>query len=253
MIFYCFSSKDRHDIVEAMLFHVTNYNLPVWYDRHKMLMGDDRDYKNFIEGVEQCEYAVVILSPNAIESVCAREEIELIHQRYVKQNMTVFPVFFNISAIDVPEEFCWMKSLVYKELTVGNDAASACNHIICKVLLDELEKYPIKSVQQFLDTYGKKPMYCYVTKLLQAYHRISDDNKNAQIALLYAVSSFICEAHPMSDIPAFYTTGIDRLFDTTRLNLPIDLRESLIFERLTLLLINASIFGYIIKDRNDNL
>lgn len=126
--FLLFSRKDRHDIVEVMLFHVTNYNLPVWYDRHKMLMGDDRDYKNFVEGVEQCEYADVILSPNAIESVCARDKIELIHQRYVKQNMTVFPVFFNISAKDVPEEFCWMKLLVYKELTVGNDAASACNH-----------------------------------------------------------------------------------------------------------------------------
>ena len=58
MIFFCFSSKDRITIVEAILFHITNYELPVWYDRYKMLMGDERDYKNFEEGVGGCKYAI---------------------------------------------------------------------------------------------------------------------------------------------------------------------------------------------------
>lgn len=34
------------------------------------------------------------------------------------------------------------------------------------------------------------------------------------------------------EIPEFYYKGIQRLFEETRLNLPIDLRETLIFERL---------------------
>lgn len=248
MIFFCFSSKDRHDIVEAMIFHITNYDLPVWYDRHKMLMGDDRDYKNFIDGVGQCPYAVIILSPNAINSICAQEEIELIHQRYNDGLMTVFPIFFNLSANNVPEKFRWMNKLVYKELDISTDATSACNHVICKVLLDELEKYPIKSINTYLAEYGKKPIYSYITKLINSYCRISDDNKDAQIALLYAICTYIREHNKLDGIPIFYTSGVDRLFDTTRLHLPIDLRESLIFERLTLLLINSSIFGYIVKD-----
>ena len=100
MIFFCFSSKDRLQIVEAILFHITNYELPVWYDRHKMLMGDDRDYKNFEEGVEQSKYAVIIVSPNALESACAQEEMELIYKRYSDGEMTVFPIFYNIRASD---------------------------------------------------------------------------------------------------------------------------------------------------------
>lgn len=48
------------------------------------------------------------------------------------------------------------------------------------------------------------------------------------------------------EIPEFYYKGIQRLFEETRLNLPIDLRETLIFERLFLLLFNAAIFGYTI-------
>lgn len=245
MLFLCFSSKDRIQIVEAILFHITNYELPVWYDRHKMLMGDHRNYKNFDEGVGQSKYAVIIVSPNAIDSVCAQEEMELIFKHYSEGKIIVFPIFYNINATELPENLQWMTKLVYKELDAGTDAYSACNHIICRVLLDELEKYKMKSINDFLSLYGHNSALCYITKLLQAYCRISDDNRDAQIALLYATCLYIREYYNLNDIPAFYHVGVDRLFDETRLHLPIDLRETLIFERLTLLLINSVLFGYI--------
>ncbi len=245
MIFFCFSSKDRLQIVEAILFHITNYELPVWYDRHKMLMGDERDYKNFVEGVGQSEYAIIIVSTNAIESSCAQEEMELIHDRYIAKEITVFPIFYNLKANNLPDNLQWMTNLVYKELDASTDAHSACNHIICKVLLDELEKYKIQTINGFLEIYKNNPSLNYIYKLLQSYCRVSDDNRNAQIALLYAVCLYLKEHYNLSNIPLFYYAGVDRLFDETRLHLPIDLRETLIFERLTLLLINTVLFGYI--------
>ena len=245
MIFFCFSSKDRLQIVEAMLFHITNYELPVWYDRHKMLMGDDRDYKNFDEGINQCEYAIIIVSPNAIASTCAREEIELIRKRYEADEMTVFPVFYNLKASELPAQLQWMTKLVYKELDASTDSRSACNHIICRVLLDELEKYRIKSINDFLTFCGTNSALGYPARLLKAYCKVSDDNRDAQITLLYAVCLYIRTQYNLNDVPAFYYAGIDRLFDETRLHLPVVLRETLIFERLTLLLTNAVLFGYI--------
>lgn len=245
MIFFCFSSKDRLQIVEAMLFHITNYELPVWYDRHKMLMGDNRDYKNFDEGVDQCEYAITIVSPNAIASICAQEEMELIRKRYEAGEMTVFPVFYNLKASELPIQLQWMTKLVYKELDTSTDAHSACNHIICRVLLDELEKYRIKSINDFFAFCGNNSTLSYPAKLLKAYCKVSDDNRDAQITLLYAVCQYIRTRYNLNDVPAFYYVGIDRLFDETRLHLPVDLRETLIFERLTLLLTNAVLFGYI--------
>ena len=245
MIFFCFSSKDRLQIVEAMLFHITNYELPVWYDRHKMLMGDDRDYKNFDEGINQCEYAIIIVSPNAIASTCAREEIELIRKRYEADEMTVFPVFYNLKASELPAQLQWMTKLVYKELDASTDSRSACNHIICRVLLDELEKYRIKSINDFLTFCGTNSALGYPARLLKAYCKVSDDNRDAQITLLYAVCLYIRTQYNLNDVPEFYYAGIDRLFDETRLHLPVDLRETLIFERLTLLLTNAVLFGYI--------
>lgn len=246
MIFFCFSSKDRHSIVESILFHLTNYGLPVWYDRHKMLLGDERDNKNFDEGVKACNYSIIILSPNAIKSECANEEIDLIYQRYKQHKMYVFPIFFNIKASQLPEKYTWMKRLVYKELTVETDSRSACNHIICKIALDELQKYKIKTINEYLKYYRNNKAYSYLTKLIDSYCKISDDNHNAQIALLYAGCLYIKETYYCSEIPEFYYKGIQRLFEETRLNLPIDLRETLIFERLFLLMFNVAIFGYII-------
>ena len=58
MIFLCFSSKDRYEIVESIYYHIKNIGIPVWYDRNEILMGDDRDYKNFVEGVDSCKYSI---------------------------------------------------------------------------------------------------------------------------------------------------------------------------------------------------
>lgn len=246
MIFFCFSSKDRHSIVESIFYHITNYALPVWYDRHKMLMGDERDYKNFTEGIGQSKYAVVVLSPNAIESVCVKEEIELISQKHKQGQIYVFPIFYKIKATELPSEFNWLTKLVYKELDESTDSLGTCNHIICRVLLDELSKYKIQSINDFIKQYDKNSAYSYLNQLVKSYCSISDDNHNAQIALLYAGCLYLINHYNVQDIPRFYYEGIDRLFGETRLHLPIDLRETLILERLFLLLINSSIFGYII-------
>lgn len=245
MVFLCFSSKDRIEIAESTLFHLTNFEFPVWYDRHKMLMGDARNYKNFEEGVGQSEYAIVIVSPNSIQSVCAQEEMDLIFKRYKAGDMTVFPIFYNIKANELPQNLQWMTALVYKELDAGSDTRSACNHVICRVLLDELDKYRIHTICEFLKEYEHNAAFSYIAEVLKAYCRISDDNRDAQIALLYAVCLYIRDHYNLRNVPAFYLAGVDRLFDETRLHLPIDLRETLIFERLALLHINTMLFGYI--------
>ncbi|MEK3686222.1 toll/interleukin-1 receptor domain-containing protein [Paenibacillus sp. FSL R10-2736] len=246
MIFFCFSSKDRKQIVEALLFHITNFELPVWYDRHKMLMGDERDYKNFDEGVAKAHYAIIVLSPNAIASVCAQEEIAMLHKQYKSGKTTVFPLFYNLKASEVPEELGWMKKLVYKEMNAELDARSACNHIICRYLLDELGKYRFQTINAFLKWHGDNAALGYVAQLLKAYTKISDENVNAQIALLYAACLFMKSNYRLGELPDFYYAGVDRLFDETRLYLSVDLRETLILERLTLLLINSVLFGYIV-------
>lgn len=248
MVFFCFSSKDRHMIVESIFYHITNYGVPVWYDRKKMLMGDQRDHMNFDEGVGKSNYAVIVLSQNAMSSVCACEEIELIHEKHGKGEMYVFPIFYELKATDIPDAFSWMTKLVYKELDASTDSLSACNHILCKYLLDELSNYRIQSMDDFFRFCQDQPAYTYIREIAQAYGAVNDQNHDAKIALLYAGCQYLRSFYPHKDTPKYYFLGVDRLFTETKLHLPIDLREMLIMERLFLLLFNASIFGCVRQD-----
>lgn len=246
MVFFCFSSKDRQAIVESLLYHLDDYCIPVWYDRRTMLMSDQRNYKNFVEGVGSCRYAVIILSPNCIASKCANEEIELIKEKYEKGDMIVFPIFFNISAEDIPENYQWMRKLVYKELTPSIDSVAAAIHVVCKVLLDELDKYPIKTLNEYIATYEKIPLHTYPIIIIQSYLTTYKGNYNARISLLYSICKYIISLYDISNIPQYYYQGINHLFSQTKLSLPVENRELLIMERSFLLLINSVMFGVVL-------
>ncbi|MCI5494319.1 MAG: toll/interleukin-1 receptor domain-containing protein [Lachnospiraceae bacterium] len=245
MIFFCFSSKDRHTIVDAILFHITKYEIPVWYDRQQMLLGDDRNHKNFTEGVEKASYFIIVLSPNSIASTCANEEIDLIKNKCNKEHTVIFPLFYNITANNIPEKYSWMKQLVYKEIYSDVDVYSACNHIICKILYDELTKYKIQSFKEFCNEYQNVPSQHYITEMLYNYRAIDNSNYNSKISIIYSLYIFIKSTYNITSIPAYYYAGMDRLFDDIKLNLKTDLREMIIMERSLLLLLNTIFFGYV--------
>lgn len=246
MIFFCFSSIDRHSIVEAILFHITKYQLPIWYDRQQMLLGDNRNYKNFIEGVDIASYFIIVLSPNSISSTCANEEMELIKEKYNNNAAIVFPLFYNIAIDKIPNKYNWMKQLVYKEIRNDVDVYSACNHIICKVLYDKLIKCKIQSFKYLCDKYSNIPALHYVIEMLNNYASIDDCNYNSKIAIMYSLYIYIKNYYDIAFLPGYYYSGIERLFDDIKLNLKTDLREILIVERSFLLLLNSILFGKII-------
>lgn len=248
MIFFCFSSKDRHTIVEAILYHIRNYRIPVWYDRDQMLLGDERNHKNFVEGVEYSSYGIIILSPNSIQSYCANEEIDLMYEKYLKGTMHIFPIFFNLSASEVPPKYEWLKKLVYKEITPSIDVRSTCNHIICKFLVDDLSKHESRNFSSLEKRMNKMKCDPYILILLRSYLELDEKNFNSRIALLYAGCSYIECNYDLSKAPAYYTAGFKKLFNETKLSLEVDLRDILMIENLFLLLVGTFIIGNLVKD-----
>ncbi|MCQ4088505.1 toll/interleukin-1 receptor domain-containing protein [Saccharibacillus sp. JS10] len=248
MIFFCFSSKDRHIIVEAILYHIKNYRIPVWYDRDKMLLGDERNYKNFVEGVEHSPYGIIILSPNSIDSYCANEEIDLMYEKYLNGTMHIFPIFFNISASEVPEKYKWLKNLVYKEIVPSIDVYSTCNHIICKFLEDELATHEYQNLISLEKSMKKLKSDIFISNLLQSYLEIDEKNFNSRISLLYAGCTYIECSYDLNETPSYYTAGFKKLFNETKLSLKVDLRDMLMIERLFLLLVSTVVVGNFVKN-----
>ncbi|WP_037291049.1 toll/interleukin-1 receptor domain-containing protein [Saccharibacillus sacchari] len=243
MIFFCFSSKDRHAIVEAILYHIRNYRIPVWYDRDQMLLGDERNYKNFVEGVENSSYGIIILSPNSIQSHCANEEIDLMYDKYLNGSMHIFPIFFNLSANEVPEKYGWMKQLVYKEILPSIDVYSTCNHIICKFLSDELIQHESQSLISLEKRMKSIKCDLFILSLIQSYLELDEKNFNSRIALLYAGCCYIEFNYDLHTIPSYYTAGFKKLFNETKLSLKVDLRDILMIESLFLLLVSTVVIS----------
>lgn len=41
-VFVCFAAEDRYTIAEPVVYHLKNYGIDTWYDRHNLLVGDNR-------------------------------------------------------------------------------------------------------------------------------------------------------------------------------------------------------------------
>lgn len=237
-LFICFSAKDRYDIVQPVVYHLKNYGIHVWYDRYEMVMGDDRVKKNLEEGAGRCGYALIILSANTIESMCATEEIKILESRYNKGEVVVFPVLYELNPSNVPPVFGWLKKLIFKEADHTTGTLEICNHIACRITQDMLDSYPYRTISELTTASVLLPKA--VGSLLNKYIQIDQANLNSRIAILYAAYTIIAEScdltmTPLCEIP---TNAFERLFTETLLNLMVDYRELWLLENSLCILAN---------------
>lgn len=107
-VFLCFSSGDRYTIVNSILYNLKQFGVPTWYDYHELTLGDDRIICNFANGLNICDYAVVILSPNMFDCKCGNDELDEIRKRYINNTIHIFPLFYNIKASELPTRYSWL-------------------------------------------------------------------------------------------------------------------------------------------------
>ena len=135
-VFICFAAEDRYSIAEPIVYHLKNYGIKVWYDRYMLLMGDNRNLKNLVEGASKCNYAITIISKYTASSACAMEELAIIKHRSLQKGLVVFPVLYEILPNELPTALLWVKDLIFKEATVSSGTREICNHIACKITSD---------------------------------------------------------------------------------------------------------------------
>jgi hypothetical protein len=240
-IFICLSSKDRHDVAEAIAYNLANYGIAIWYDRHKMLLGEDRNYNNFIDGIVNTEYAVIIMSKNSIKSTCVEEEMVYLKEQYDIGQIKVFPIMYKISPIEIPQKYQWLCKLVYKELNENSGVLLTVNHIICKILKDEVSICSFKSLYEIQNYLMKNISNNFLLNLLNSYLDIDRNNHNARISLLYCMFLYSSNNIIIDIIPQHYWRTFERIFSYTKLDLQVDLRETIILEYALILIMNKFI------------
>lgn len=237
MIFLCFANADRYSIAEPVLYHFENFGIPMWYDRHSLVIGDNREKINFKEGIISQLYCVLIITRNIESNVCANEEIEIVKSRYELGKMCVFPILYNITADELPTKYCWMKEIIYREVTDDSGTLMTVSSIVYRYLKDKLKSLPYKHLYEAQDSLTDN----YLCHLLKMYYSIDNNNLNAKMSILYCINYYI---HSKIDtlLPLYCTKPFELLFSKTKLNIDIDFKELSILETCVMLSLKESCF-----------
>lgn len=237
-VYIGFAAEDRYDIVEPIVYHLKNYGIELWYDRHMLVMSDNRVAKNLIEGAAGCDYAIIILSKHTAKSTCALEEISIVESRFNQGIVTVFPILYEILPSELPEKLCWIKSLIFKEVDRSSGTREICNHIACKITDDLLVNRNYCHIQDIIFNPPEElPLDCKA--ILKSYLEVDHANLNSRVSLLYAAYLTITHIQDNTDWTSPMVIRIfERLFSETRLSLAIDYREIWLLENAVCLLIN---------------
>ena len=238
-IFICFAAEDRYKIAEPIMYHLENYGIRTWYDRHKLLMGDNRVQKNLNEGAAKCQYALVIISKDTEQSMCAMEEISVIKERCKNGDVTIFPVLYEMLPSDIPYSLQWIKKFIFKEVNRHSGTLEICNHIACKITSDMIALCPYKTIHDIL---SYSASVCpLLHSLLCKYQGIDNNNLNSRVTMLYATYLVIIYSTNIYDNSTTHLISaiFERLFSETQLNLNIDYRELWLLENSLCLLANS--------------
>lgn len=230
-VFLCFSSKDRFTVVNSVLYHLKRYGVPVWYDYHELTLGDNRIEGNFRNGLDFCDYAVVIISPNMYECICGNDELDEIHKRYNEHSIHIFPLFYKIKATEVPKKYSWMTNLIYNEISEDSGTLSPCRQIVYKIVCDMMPKNAKTSIKDYISTEDK-----YITKMLKVYSHIEDSNHNAKFSILYSL--FLYMDSIGITVNRICRKTAERISQETDLNIQYPHKELLIMEKIVMIMLD---------------
>lgn len=239
-VFLCFAAEDRYTIAEPIAYHLINYGIDVWYDRHTLLMSDNRRDKNLIEGAARCNYSVIIISKYTESSICAMEEISIVENNYRNGQATIFPVLYDITPDEIPTCLQWIKELIFKEASKSSGTREICNHIACKITKDLLEYCRFKTVQD-ITQFPTSTLPIYILNLLNDYHHVDRANLNSRVSLLYAVYLYVKSSIELKNgtVGRISRQVFERLFTETKLNIDIDYRELWLLENALCLIVET--------------
>lgn len=238
-IFIGFSSLDRYSIIESIICHLANYGMSIWYDRHQMRIGDSY-IDNFNDGIIHSDYAIIVFSQHTNSADFFKEEIKYIYNQYTKGEITIFPILYNTSINELNEEYLWIKDLVYKEINDSSGTLLICNHIMSRILTDEVNTCQFRTLNKLTNYYSCQLQDDFITNCLKSYLKIDNHNYNARVCVLYCLCLYIKgKYNKIKIIPSHYWKLFERLFSYTKLDINIDQRELLLGELTIIILLNV--------------
>lgn len=95
-LFISYASEDRAEVAEPLAKLLSHCGLKVWYDQNELRLGDGLRRK-IDEGLIQCRYGVVILSPSFFLKHYPNRELDGLAQREVDGQTVILPIWYKVT------------------------------------------------------------------------------------------------------------------------------------------------------------
>lgn len=237
MIFVCFSHVERYIIAQSLSYHLKNLGFKVWYDYDELFLGDDGDVLNFDKGLNISQYIVIIVTKNLFNSPCAVEELNTIHDLYRKKQIVIIPILYNFSGENIPNNFSWLKKLIYVELKQDSGTADIAIQIAAKYLEDIIRNENIISINEYINQ--KEFVFDnYIRELIICYSKLDKRNINSRITLLYSLNQYLNFKYTTIKIPSYCNKSVAYLQQFSNLNILTNFKEMSIIENAVTIMLN---------------
>lgn len=202
--FLCFAGSCREKIVEPIYNILINVGLSIWYDYRCMIFGDDYYEKNFIEGIENSRYSLIIITKDIFTRKGAFSELKQIKKLNEEGKIEVFAIIYNMSAEDIPEEYRkWISKYIfniYDDLTIKNlknSAIQIASKLYEKIVSDS-KAIPFDKNTRDNDNFE--------SQLIEFYKAVDCGNETMKATVLYLLYLYRSQKnlHSESDVKVAY-------------------------------------------------
>ena len=239
-VFFCFSGKDRLVYAQSLNFHLKNLGIEVWYDYEKLYLGDDGDYVNIEEGVEQSKIFLLFISTQLFQSTGAMLELDAIKTKIDKyQEIVIIPILCEITSSQIPKKYNWISKYIYGEmkLDISSGTYDLSIDILKRLLYEQLKSVEIKNLLTLENITTDK----FINAIIDKYNYIDKNCFSTRITMLYTLVLYCLEKYNINDNISYYSSSF--IFNKVKFNIQPTLKEIACMESIILVLINK-IEGY---------
>lgn len=94
--------EDKLPVANELCRRLEQAGLKIWYSGKELKIGDSLE-EAILDGLNQSQYGIVILSPTYIEKNWTRKEYYLLMAREIKNRKVILPVLFNITTAQLAQ------------------------------------------------------------------------------------------------------------------------------------------------------
>lgn len=120
-VFLSHACKNKATLVDSLHGCLAKLGVTVWYDTTELEWGDNWKEK-IHEGLQKCQFAIVVLSPEFINREWTEKELfELLNRQDERNHKLVLPLLYNLTIEEMKERYPALESIQVYALSKEDD------------------------------------------------------------------------------------------------------------------------------------